>query len=704
MLSPRLKKASTYEELMSEAYSKIPIYSSEWTDLNVSDPGITMLEYLMGVQVVQHSSIDKLPEEVDENLLKILGYTRKPAGISRVLIEPKGINKNFTIPADCRFMVGDISFETTRKQLMHVIKPKAFFTENSKGMTNNSDILRTDIPMSIYPFGKKPENGTRFYMVFDSSLTAGEGAIIYLTIPTKDGRNPIIDNESDAPIRDISFEYMSNGQYRPMEVRDDTLGFLRTGEFHFKPDGEWDEQTIEGVSGYVIRVTLNNADIDIPPVIKSISGSLFEAFQKQTEVITYTFTDPTEVEIASAALDVTNIKVYCREKKNGPYYRYEINSNPFGVQEAGRFYRHITTAPGHAKIEFSKEDFGYAPITGKDAIKVVIYSERMARRYRLTDVFGYDNQVIKLPAEHIVRDTFTVIAEMADANGELTYSFLKPNNTKVGGFVYQLDEENGRIIVKDAGNFVGATLYLGSMALTLGEVGNLREGNTFELVGGTGDSQVKFVNPAKGEGGCFKESIAQLRKRMVLDIHKPYSAVVEKDYEEIVKNAPGLVIKKAVAFSSDSSSDVSIAVLPGSMKNRPTLSAGYQARLEELVNKKRLIGQRVSIVSPRYVKVNVKATVYIRPNFVGVEEEVKSVIEKKIDYVKSETATFGDRLFFDEIFSEVEALESVAYVKELAINSASMMLAKTDGADIVPEKDVLLVPGEISIRTIFIKG
>ena len=33
----------SYEDILTEAISQIPLYSEEWTNFNHSDPGITML-------------------------------------------------------------------------------------------------------------------------------------------------------------------------------------------------------------------------------------------------------------------------------------------------------------------------------------------------------------------------------------------------------------------------------------------------------------------------------------------------------------------------------------------------------------------------------------------------------------------------------------------------------------------------------------
>ena len=67
----------TYEELLAEAVAQIPLYSAEWTNFNVSDPGITLLQNLTAFQLLQQEAINDVPEETRRKLLKLVGYTAR---------------------------------------------------------------------------------------------------------------------------------------------------------------------------------------------------------------------------------------------------------------------------------------------------------------------------------------------------------------------------------------------------------------------------------------------------------------------------------------------------------------------------------------------------------------------------------------------------------------------------------------------------
>ena len=43
-------RPKSYEERMTEAIAQIPLYSDEWTNFNVSGPGITILENLTALR------------------------------------------------------------------------------------------------------------------------------------------------------------------------------------------------------------------------------------------------------------------------------------------------------------------------------------------------------------------------------------------------------------------------------------------------------------------------------------------------------------------------------------------------------------------------------------------------------------------------------------------------------------------------------
>ena len=107
----------TYEELLAEAIAQIPLYSREWTNYNVSDPGITMLQNLTAFQLVQQEAINNVPEEVRRKLLKLVGYTARENRAATVLVQAPPQGGPILSPGH-QLWSGDIPFETTETVML----------------------------------------------------------------------------------------------------------------------------------------------------------------------------------------------------------------------------------------------------------------------------------------------------------------------------------------------------------------------------------------------------------------------------------------------------------------------------------------------------------------------------------------------------------------------------------------------------------
>lgn len=62
-----------FEELLGEAKSLIPIYAPEWTNYNLSDPGITLVELFAWLCEMINYRVNQVTEENQLSFLKLLG-------------------------------------------------------------------------------------------------------------------------------------------------------------------------------------------------------------------------------------------------------------------------------------------------------------------------------------------------------------------------------------------------------------------------------------------------------------------------------------------------------------------------------------------------------------------------------------------------------------------------------------------------------
>ena len=104
-------EGKTYEERMMEAVTDIPLYTSEWTNFNPSDPAMTILETLLGFETLQQDSMDDIPLKVRQNLLKLVGFNIKKGKGARLLLSAANVQEAFTLPTNHKFRIGDMVFD-----------------------------------------------------------------------------------------------------------------------------------------------------------------------------------------------------------------------------------------------------------------------------------------------------------------------------------------------------------------------------------------------------------------------------------------------------------------------------------------------------------------------------------------------------------------------------------------------------------------
>ncbi len=74
----------TFDQLVEEARKLIPGYSSEWTDHNLSDPGITLIDLFAWLSEIALYRTNLVTESHRLKYLKLLGVKPQPAKQARV--------------------------------------------------------------------------------------------------------------------------------------------------------------------------------------------------------------------------------------------------------------------------------------------------------------------------------------------------------------------------------------------------------------------------------------------------------------------------------------------------------------------------------------------------------------------------------------------------------------------------------------------
>jgi hypothetical protein len=115
MLKYIWNEGKSYDERYVEAITTIPLYTDEWTDFNPADPGITILENLIGFETLQQEHILEAPPEVKRRLLEMVGFIPERGRRARLLLAADKVVSPVVLPTNHRFMIGNMVFETDRQ-------------------------------------------------------------------------------------------------------------------------------------------------------------------------------------------------------------------------------------------------------------------------------------------------------------------------------------------------------------------------------------------------------------------------------------------------------------------------------------------------------------------------------------------------------------------------------------------------------------
>ncbi len=172
----------TFQDLVDEAKLRIPRYTPEWSNHNVSDPGVTLIElfaYMVDQLLYQ---VNRVPEKNYRAFLDMIGVRLAPANAARVevtfrlsapqpnpLVIPKG-----TEVATVRTENQQARIFTTEAPLT-IVPPGLKYvltTPTSESFTNISQAALDRVPQEVQIFQPDPVPGNAFYLGFANNLAS----------------------------------------------------------------------------------------------------------------------------------------------------------------------------------------------------------------------------------------------------------------------------------------------------------------------------------------------------------------------------------------------------------------------------------------------------------------------------------------------------------------------------------------------------
>jgi len=170
-----------FQDIVREARSKIPLYCPKWTDYNLSDPGITLIELFAWMVDMLLFRLNRVPEKNYIKFMELIGIQLEPPKPATVKVtfrlsapQPEAV----TIPRGTE--VATVRTETqeaitfTTNQDLTVILPGIAYALTTPEDTTFDDCMpalrNPDLQVSI--FQEVPEENNAFYLGYSENLSA----------------------------------------------------------------------------------------------------------------------------------------------------------------------------------------------------------------------------------------------------------------------------------------------------------------------------------------------------------------------------------------------------------------------------------------------------------------------------------------------------------------------------------------------------
>lgn len=220
---------------------------------------------------------------------------------------------------------------------------------------------------------------------------------------------------------------------------------------------------------------------------------------------------------------------------------------------------------------------------------------------------------------------------------------------------------------------------------TLGKAGNIKSGTITSLVNPP-ESVLYLTNESDAAGGRDEETPEEAFARYGSGSFRTVRAVTPEDYEQLVREAPGLAVADCRAWLSDPLYNrISVAVRPYKADGMGKLTKTMERNLYCYLEEKRLIGTRISLISPEYIFLSVACEAVGRTGYrmAGplVEEEIRRYLSGR---------SFGEGISYGQFFGYLDTLSCLSQVRTLRIETWGRAVRNSVG-------DVMLPPNGLFI-------
>ncbi|MCU0512883.1 MAG: putative baseplate assembly protein [Anaerolineae bacterium] len=638
-VTPRLDDRA-FQDLVDEARARIPLYCPEWTDHNLSDPGITLVELFAWMTDITLYRLNRMPDKHYIKFMELIGmrlYGAEPARAPMTFWLSSPQPANFLLPGGTETATTRteteqaIVFTTDGDATIYVPTLQYIMTSSSTAaearafaVHNLSNAQEGTARIPVFP-SAPPTQGDALYLGFDEDLTHH---IIAVEIDVETAEGAGVDPNNPPYVWEVLGQ-QANQNWVPVEVEQDTTRALNvngTVRLFIPP---MRRAPRNDVTAFWLRCRLiveeGQPNYGVSPTVRRLQVSSW-----------------------GITVDTTNISRVQHEtigrSDGSPGQIFYLNYTPV-VARTGGEYVMIRTEDGREERWFEVGDFS---ASGADD-----------RHYTL------DSQTGELRFGPALRQR---------DGGVRRYGAIPPQNAAI---------------------IITGYRYGG------GVVGNVAAGTINVLKSAVPYIQ-RVANRQPATGGLNAEDIEACKMRVPAYLRSLNRAVTVRDFEYLAREAaPGQVGRvHCLQPPLTNRGDIKLLVIPAIPRlegfiapESLNLSEDLQRRVYDYLEERRLLSTRLEVLAPAYQWVETE--VRFRAGRHDDVEKVRQLIERRLfqfinPLVGGQEGTgwpFGRDLFVADIMSVLLTLPGVDFVRSVHLYPVAY-----DGGEFVRGAEVQEIP------------
>jgi hypothetical protein len=655
-----------WSDLVEEGRALIPFYSPDWTDHNIHDPGVTLVELFAWLAEMDIYQVNRIPENHLRKFLALVGVTPEPPRQSQTVLSLTTDDDDpVLLPATLEFEGEDSFGQPARFRILNdlaVVHTELQSVQRCDRQGFHDLTGRWRRGEAIEIFGADPGVGAELYLGFDRPLNEDIALSLFFTVSDllesaesraglaaeikaraeacRSPKPPLACDPMGSQDRNekttghapprlthhsvrLVWEFLTNGsRWAPLQIEgggidDETRALTLNGRVLIKPSAPMAQGRIgeSPQSLYYLRVRIAAGGYDAPPVLYHLDANASLAEQATPDSVN-----------ALSWVIAANATVEGRPPAAGQNARFKFQLNDKGE------ISHLAFVEGQEAPELRALEFALntASVPGRFSVEATLLGQGDER----------PNQRLRLPEKPVLQSGFQLytIEESQWRSWESRGDFDASRRSDAH---FLLDATEGLINFGDGarGRVVPAgALIIARYDATRAEAGNMLANQITRLadtphnrailqlpLGAPGAAEfeafamrlVRIGNPLPAKGGAAAESLTHAIGRAIESIEKTPRAVTLGDYEALALQAAGARLARAEARANlhpsfsrlNAPGVITVIALPYLPSDRPAPSQGLLRLVTDYLVRRRVIGTRVVVIGPSYLELSVRAKV-----------------------------------------------------------------------------------------------